>query len=65
MSDNSLSNDCLVCEKNKKLCEVHEGKEQESNVNFMYILRENEMHGEFHGYFVTKKDIKYEKKTNF
>ena len=62
VSDNSLSNDCLVCEKNKKLCEVHEGKEQESNVNFMYILRENEMHGEFHGYFVTKKDIKYEKK---
>ena len=62
VSDISLSQDCLICEKNEKLCEVHEGKEQESSVNFMYILRETNVHGEFHGYFVEKSDITYEKK---
>ena len=27
----------------------------------MYILREIDVHGEFHGYYVTKSDMKYEK----
>ena len=59
VSDKDSFIDCLSCKQEEK-CKFHEINHKESFVNFLYVVREIDTFGDFHGIFVSEKEIKNE-----
>lgn len=58
VSDINSFVDCIECDKEKFKCKFHKKSHQkDSFVNFMYILREINIHGIFRGVYVTENEV--------
>ena len=61
VSDCNSFIDCIECSKQKIHCKYHkENNQKDSFVNFLYILREVEFHGNFQGVYVTEEKVENE-----
>ena len=58
VSDTNAYVNCIECNKGKFKCKYHKKSHQkDSFVNFLYIMREINIHGIFHGVYVTENEV--------